>query len=57
MTLKDAADLEGGFRPTGSITFTLHQGSTLLDTETVTVTGNGIYTTPTGFTSADDRYG
>ena len=49
VTLKDTADLEGGFHPTGSITFTLHQGSTLLDTETVAVTGNGIYTTPTGF--------
>ena len=42
--------MAGGFSPTGTITFTLHQGSTLLDTETVTVTGNGIYTTPTGFT-------
>ena len=50
VTLKDTADLEGGFHPTGTITFTLHQGSTLLDTETVTVTGNGTYTTPTGFT-------
>ena len=50
VTLKDTADLEGGFHPTGSISFTLFQGSTLLDTETVTVTGNGMYTTPTGFT-------
>ena len=33
------------------ITFTLlHGGSTLVDTETVTVSGNGTYTTPTGFT-------
>src|SRR5207248_830929 len=46
VTLKDTADLEGGYHPTGTITFTLYQGSTLLDTETVTVTGNGIYTTP-----------
>ncbi len=50
VTLKDTADLEAGFHPTGTITFTLHQGSMLLDTEAVTVTGNGIYTTPTGFT-------
>ena len=47
VTLKDTADLEGGFHPTGSITFTLFQGSTLVDTETVTVTGNGMYDTPT----------
>ena len=50
VTLKDTAVLAGGFSPTGSITFTLHQGSTLVDTETVAVTGNGTYTTPTGFT-------
>jgi hypothetical protein len=50
VTLKDMAILVGGFSPTGTITFTLHQGSTLLDTETVPVAGNGMYTTPTGFT-------
>ena len=50
MTLNDSADLEGGFHPTGTITFTLHHGGTPVDTETVPVTGNGIYTTPTGFT-------
>ena len=50
VTLKDTALLAGGFSPTGTINFTLHQGSTLLDTETVAVTGNGTYTTPTGFT-------
>src|SRR5207344_3124061 len=48
--LKDAAHLVNGFNPTGTITFRLFQGITLLETETVTVNGNGIYTTPTGFT-------
>jgi hypothetical protein len=52
VTLKDSAVLSGGFNPTGSITFTLfyNGGSTPVDTETVTVSGNGTYTTPTGFT-------
>ncbi len=50
VTLKDAAQLANGFNPTGTITFTLFQGNTLLDTETVTVSGNGLYRTPTGFT-------
>ena len=52
VTLKDTADLEGGFHPTGTIIFTLFHngGTTPVDTETVTVTGNGTYTTPTGFT-------
>src|SRR5206468_2613228 len=36
--------------PTGTITFTLYLGSTLVDTETVPVSGNGQYTTPTGYT-------
>jgi hypothetical protein len=51
-TLKDTADLEGGYNPTGTITFTLfyNGGTTPVDTETVTVNGNGMYTTPTGFT-------
>jgi hypothetical protein len=49
-TLKDTADLEGGYSPTGTITFTLYQGSILVDTETATVSGNGMYTTPTGYT-------
>ena len=50
--LNDTADLEGGFNPNGTITFTLfYNGSpTPVDTETVTVNGNGTYTTPTGFT-------
>ena len=49
-TLTDSATLSGGFDPTGTITFALFQGSTLVDTETATVTGNGTYATPTGFT-------
>jgi uncharacterized repeat protein (TIGR01451 family) len=48
--LKDTADLEGGSTPTGSITFTLLSPSgTTVDTETVSVNGNGSYTTP-GYT-------
>jgi hypothetical protein len=49
-TLKDSALLSGS-NPTGTITFTLYDGATLLDTETVSVAaGNGTYTTPTGYT-------
>ena len=51
-TLKDSAVLSGGSSPTGSITFTLFLGTTQLDTEFVTVSGNGTYTTPTGFTTS-----
>ncbi len=50
VTLEDTADLTGGYYPTGTITFTLYLGDTLLDTETVPVTGNGSYTTPTVYT-------
>jgi hypothetical protein len=50
VTLKDTADLEGGYSPSGTITFTLYLGATLVDTETVPVTQNGTYTTPTGYT-------
>ena len=50
VTLKDTATLSGGYYETGTITFTLYLGSTLVDTETVSVTGNGTYTTPTGYT-------
>ena len=50
-TLKDTATLSGGDDPTGTITFTLYSPSgTLLDTETVTVSGDGTYTTPNGYT-------
>jgi hypothetical protein len=52
VTLSDTADLELGFNPTGSITFTLigPDGTTVVDTEMVLVSGNGLYFTPTGFT-------
>ncbi len=51
VTLTDSATLADGFRPTGAITFTLvAPGGGTVDTETVTVNGNGIYTTPTGYT-------
>jgi hypothetical protein len=50
-TLKDSAVLSGGYYPTGTITFTLvgPSGATV-DTEAVTVSGNGSYSTPTGYT-------
>ena len=52
VTLRDTATLSGGLSPSGSITFTLfaNGGSTPVDTETVTVSGDGTYQTPTGFT-------
>ncbi len=52
VTMTDTADLSGGNNPTGSITFTLYYngGSTPVDTETVTVNGNGTYSTPAGYT-------
>jgi hypothetical protein len=51
VTLKDSAVLSGGYFPTGTITFTLvAPGGATVDTETVTVNGNGTYTTPTGYT-------
>jgi hypothetical protein len=47
--LTDSATLAGGFNPTGTITFTLQSPSTaIVDTETVSVSGNGTYTTPVG---------
>ncbi len=49
-TLTDTAVLSGGNNETGTITFTLYRGSTLLDTETANVSGNGSYSTPTGYT-------
>ncbi|MGO9913957.1 MAG: hypothetical protein ACLQIB_04485, partial [Isosphaeraceae bacterium] len=50
-TLDDTAVLAGGYYETGTITFTLYApgGKTAVDTETVTVTGNGTYTTPKGY--------
>src|SRR5262249_39870495 len=48
--LADSATLSGGFNPTGRITFPLTgPGGTTVDTETVTVNGDGTYTTPNGF--------
>jgi hypothetical protein len=47
--LQDSATLEEGYYPTGKITFTLEYGSTPVDTEMVSVSGNGEYTTP-GYT-------
>jgi uncharacterized repeat protein (TIGR01451 family) len=49
-TLKDTATLSGGYHETGTLTFMLYLGNTLVDTETVPVLGNGSYTTPTGYT-------
>ena len=49
VTLKDTAVLSGGYYESGTITFTLYLGNTLLDTETASVSGNGTYTTPTGY--------
>ncbi len=50
VTLSDSAVLAGGYNETGTVTFTLYQGSTLLDTEMVSVSGNGTYSTSTGYT-------
>jgi len=52
VTLGDTAQLSNGYNETGSITFNLfyNGGATPVDTETVSVNGNGSYTTPTGYT-------
>jgi uncharacterized repeat protein (TIGR01451 family) len=51
LTLRDGARLRGGYHPTGTITFTLiAPGGAIVDTETVSVNGNGGYSTPKGFT-------
>ncbi len=48
--LTASATLSGGNRETGNITFTLFDPSgNKVDTETVSVSGNGSYTTPTGY--------
>jgi hypothetical protein len=50
-TLTDTATLSGGYDETGKITFTLDNPSdAVVDTETVTVCGNGTYTTSTAYT-------
>ena len=48
--MTDTATLSGGYYETGTITFTLYLGTTLVDTESVAVNGNGTYSTPTGYT-------
>lgn len=49
-SMTDTATLSGGFNPTGVITFLLvDPGNGVVDTESVSVHGNGTYTTPTGF--------
>jgi large repetitive protein len=48
-TLQDTATLAGAYNPTGTITFTLAYGGTTVDTETATVSGDGTYSTPTGY--------
>jgi hypothetical protein len=48
-TLNDTATLRHGISPTGTITFTLYKpGNTPAYTETVSVNGNGTYSTATG---------
>jgi len=57
VTLNDSADLSGGFNPTGDITFNLYAPSdptcsgAPAFTNVVTVNGNGVYTTSSGFAS------
>lgn len=48
-TLSGLSDLPGPANPGGSIAFSLFDGSTLVHTEAAPVTGNGSYTTPTGY--------
>ena len=52
VTLTDRADIESGYNPHGTLTFTLffNGGSTPVDTETISVFGDGSYSTPSGFT-------
>ena len=48
--LKDTGSLTGGYDPTGTITFALiAPNGTTVDTETVSVSGDGNYTTPKGY--------
>ncbi len=51
-TLKDSATLAGGYHETGTLTFRLYapDGTTVVDTETMAVSGDGTYTTPVGYT-------
>src|SRR5262249_47440684 len=47
VTLSDAADLEGGFNPTGSLVFTLTGPGGFSFTDTDVVSGNGTYAAST----------
>src|SRR5207249_360117 len=49
--LTDTAVLSGGYNPTGTITCKLYapDGTTVVDTETAAVSGNGTYSTPGGY--------
>lgn len=50
LNLTDSATLSGGTGPTGAITFTMiAPGGSTVDTESVTVNGNGTYSTPNGY--------
>ena len=57
VTLTDSATLSGGVGPTGTITFNLYGPndtsckSAAIDTETATVSGDGTYATPSGFSA------
>ena len=57
MTLNDTAVLSGGYHPTGTITFTLYQGSTLVDTETVAGQRQRHLHDADRLHAADDRHG
>ena len=57
VTLNDTAVLSGGYYETGTITFTLYLGSTLVDTETATVSGNGTLHDADRLHAADDGHG
>jgi uncharacterized repeat protein (TIGR01451 family) len=49
-TVTDAATITGGTNPTGQITFKLYDpNGKVVDTEIVTVNGNGTYVTPAGY--------
>ena len=49
--LTDSATLSGGYLPTGTLTFRLYapNGTTVVDSETVAVSGNRTYATPSGY--------
>ncbi len=48
--MTNSVTLSGGYNETGTITFTLYNSSnTVVNTETVTVNGNGTYSTPNGY--------